>query len=153
MLYVWTTYAPPITAAAGGFSDAVYKKSRLGIREFEAARITVARINDCAFCLSWRTARDAPDHGAVGDDVPESFYRLVLDDPASPELTERERLAAELARLYCTDHLSIDDHLWARLHTAFTGDEVVDLALCIASWLALGRFNRVFDIDGGCRVP
>jgi hypothetical protein len=23
----------------------------------------------------------------------------------------------------------------------------------VGSWLALGRFNQVFDIDGGCRVP
>jgi hypothetical protein len=29
----------------------------------------------------------------------------------------------------------------------------VDLALCVGSWLALGRFNQVFDIDGACRVP
>ena len=23
----------------------------------------------------------------------------------------------------------------------------------MGSWLALGRFNQVFDIDGACRVP
>ena len=40
-----------------------------------------------------------------------------------------------------------------RLHAAFTDDELVELALCVGSWVAFGRLNRVFDVDGGCRVP
>ena len=47
----------------------------------------------------------------------------------------------------------MDEDFWARLHRHFTDDELVDLALCVGSWLALGRFNQVFDIDGACRVP
>lgn len=47
----------------------------------------------------------------------------------------------------------MDDELWARLHAAFTDDELVDLGICVGAWMALGRFNRVFDIDGACRVP
>jgi hypothetical protein len=46
----------------------------------------------------------------------------------------------------------MDDEFWQRLRAAYTDEELVDLALCVASWLALGRFNRVFDIDGACRV-
>jgi alkylhydroperoxidase family enzyme len=152
LLYVWAEEATPLTVAAGRYSDAVYQKSVLGIREFEAARITMARINDCAICLNWRTARDVPARANDADNVEESFYALVLDDPASSELTERERLAAEFARLYSTDHLAMDDDFWARLRAAYSDAEVIDLALCVASWLALGRFNRVFDIDGACRV-
>ena len=64
----------------------------------------------------------------------------------------RERLCAEFAARYATDHLGMDDELWDRLHADFSDAELVDLALCVASWLALGRFNRVFDIDGACRV-
>ncbi len=154
LMYVWGTVAPGgLAGPAGAYSDAVYKRSALGIREFEAARITVARINGCVLCLGWRTARDVPDRGASPDDVPESFYAAVLDDPAGGALSDRERLAAEFARRYCTDHTSMDDAFWAELRAAYTDAELVDLALCVASWLALGRFNAVFDIDGGCRVP
>jgi alkylhydroperoxidase family enzyme len=151
LTYVWTELAPDLTAAAGRYSHAVYEKSRLGIREFEAARITVARINDCAICTSWRTARDVPSRGLAADAVPEAFYAQVGRD--GTELTERERLAAEFAARYATDHRSMDGDLWDRLHAAYSDDELVDLALCVASWLALGRFNQVFDIDGACRVP
>ncbi|HEX4081442.1 MAG TPA: hypothetical protein VHX40_00645 [Acidimicrobiales bacterium] len=166
LTYVWTELAPDLTTAAGRYSHAVYEKSRLSIREFEAARITVARINDCAICTNWRTARDVPSRGLAADAVPEAFYAAVGrpriegagtegDGPAGDgaALTERERLAAEFATRYATDHRRMDTDLWDRLHAVYTDDELVDLALCVASWLALGRFNQVFDIDGACRVP
>ena len=63
LVYVWTELAPPLTAAAGAYSSAVYEKSSLSLREFEAARTTMARINQCAICIDWRTARDVPGPG------------------------------------------------------------------------------------------
>ena len=153
LVYVWTELAAPLTAAAGGYSSAVYERSSLSLREFEAARITLARINQCALCLDWRTARDVPGRASSADEVPEAFYEAVGDPARAGELTEREQLAGEFAARYATDHLGIDEDLWERLHAGFTDDELVDLALCVGSWLALGRFNQVFDIDGACRVP
>jgi alkylhydroperoxidase family enzyme len=153
LVYVWTELAPPLTSAAGGYSHAVYEKSSLTLREFEAARVTMARINQCAICIGWRTARDVPSRAADPDEVPESFYQSVGAEGDLTGLSERERLSAEFAERYATDHLGMDDAFWERLHAAFSDDELVDLALCVGSWLALGRFNQVFDIDGGCRVP
>ena len=152
LVYVWTELASPLTAAAGGYSSAVYDKSSLSLREFEAARVTMARINQCAICIDWRTARDVPSRSADPNEVPESFY----DQVGGGDLTgldDRERLAAEFAERYSTDHLGMDDAFWAQLHAHYSDDELVDLALCVGSWLALGRFNQVFDIDGACRVP
>jgi alkylhydroperoxidase family enzyme len=152
LVYVWTELASPLTAAAGGYSSAVYDKSSLSLREFEAARVTMARINQCAICIDWRTARDVPSRAADPNEVPESFYDQVgVGDLTG--LDDRERLAAEFAERYSTDHLGMDDAFWSRLHAHYSDDELVDLALCVASWLALGRFNQVFDIDGACRVP
>lgn len=68
-------------------------------------------------------------------------------------LAEREALAAEFARRFATDHLGIDDALWDRLHAAFSDDELVQLGLCVGSWLAFGRLNRVFGVDETCRIP
>ena len=153
LVYVWTELATPLTSAAGGYSHAVYEKSSLTLREFEAARVTMARINQCAICIGWRTARDVPSRAADPDEVPESFYQSVGAEGDLTGLSERERLSAEFAERYATDHLGMDDAFWSRLHADFSDDELVDLALCVGSWLALGRFNQVFDIDGGCRVP
>ena len=153
LVYVWTELAAPLTAAAAAYSSAVYEKSSLSLREFEAARITIARINECALCTDWRTARDVPSRAADPGEVPEEFYDNVGRNPGWSGFAERERLSAEFAGRYAVDHLGMDDDLWSRLHAHFTDDELVDLALCVASWLALGRFNQVFDIDGACRVP
>ena len=153
LVYVWTELAPPLTSAAGAYSSAVYEKSSLSLREFEAARITMARINQCAICINWRTARDVPGRAADPTEIPESFYVAVGDRRRWDGLTAREQLAAEFAERYSTDHLGMDGPFWDRLHAAYDDEELVDLALCVGSWLALGRFNQVFDIDGACRVP
>jgi alkylhydroperoxidase family enzyme len=153
LMYVWTELASPLTSAAGAYSSAVYEKSSLSLREFEAARITMARINQCNICTEWRTARDVPSRSVDPDAIPESFYEEVGARRNWEGLSDRERLSAEFAERYSTDHLGMDEDFWARLHRNFTDDELVDLALCVGSWLALGRFNQVFDIDGACRVP
>jgi alkylhydroperoxidase family enzyme len=153
LVYVWTELAAPLTSAAGGYSSAVYEKSSLSLREFEAARISMARINQCAICIDWRTARDVPGRASGPDEIPEAFYQRVGVERNLDGLDQREKLAVEFAERYATDHLGMDDPFWERLHLHFSDGELVDLALCVASWLALGRFNQVFDIDGACRVP
>ncbi len=141
LMHLWGSTATALTIPAAAFSDAVYRKSTLPLREFEAARISIARINDCNICLDLRT-EGGPD---------QAFYDAVLGDGA--DLTERESLAAEFARRFAEDHLGMDDALWDRLHAAYSDDELVQLGLCVGSWLAFGRLNRVFDVDGVCRIP
>jgi alkylhydroperoxidase family enzyme len=153
LVHLWTTKAQSLTAAAGALSDAVYRRSTLPLREFEAARTRIAQINDCQLCLDWRTARDVPDRAAAGEDVPDELYRRVGADPGWEGFTERERLAAEFAERFALDHRGMDDDLWDRLHAAFSDDELVELAVCFGSWLAFGRLNRFFDVDGACRIP
>jgi alkylhydroperoxidase family enzyme len=141
LIHLWGSTATGLTGPAAAFSDAVYRKSTLPLREFEAARITIARVNDCNICLTLRSE--------TGPDEP--FYAAVLGGHQG--LTARESLASEFAQRFATDHLSMTDDFWKRLHAAFTDDELVQLGLCVGSWLAFGRLNRVFDVDGVCRVP
>jgi AhpD family alkylhydroperoxidase len=150
LLHVWGHLAPELTAPAGALSAAVYGESTLSLREFEAARIAVARANDCQLCLGWRSHRDAPRVDRP-DEVPEELYAAVLGGELTG-LSSREALAAEYADRFVSDHLAIDDDLWDRLHRRFSDDEIVDLSVCVGSWLAFGRINRVLDVDGACRV-
>jgi alkylhydroperoxidase family enzyme len=153
LLHLWSGTGNKLTGPAAAFSDAVYRKSTLPLREFEAARITIARVNDCRICLDLR-----PEDGPG-----QAFYDAVLGDQADlgdvadlangADLTERESLAAEFARRFALDHLGLDDAFWARLHAGFSDDELVQLGLCVGSWLAFGRLNRVFGVDDACRIP
>ena len=83
--------------------------------------------------------------------MPEEFYAHVGGEWEG--FSQREQLCAEFAERFALDHRSMDDGFWHRLHAAFTDDELVDLGLCVGAWMAFGRLNRVFDVDGACRVP
>jgi alkylhydroperoxidase family enzyme len=147
-MQLWGGTGNKLTGPAAAFSDAVYRKSTLPLREFEAARITIARVNDCSICLTLRPA-DGPGP---------AFYDAVLGDGGGDGgggggLAPREALAAEFAHRFATDHLAMDDAFWARLHAAFSDDELVQLGLCVGSWLAFGRLNQVFGVDKTCQIP
>jgi len=148
LMWVWGESVPGIAPAASAFSDAVYGTSTLPLREFEAARTRIAQINQCHFCLDWRTQRD-------GERVDEGFYGQVERWRDSPLLSGRERLAAELAERFAVDHLSLDsdEAFWAQLHAAFTDAEIVELTLCIGMWVVGGRVNHVFGLDTACVLP
>ena len=125
------------------FSDAVYSNTELSLREREAARWTIALINDCVVCQDTR-AREAGAH-----DVDEGFYAEVATWSTSADLSERERLAAEFAQRFALDHLAMDDDLWSWLRSAYGDDEIADLTICCGMFLGLGRTLAVI----GVRAP
>jgi alkylhydroperoxidase family enzyme len=146
--WVWGEAVPKIGPAAARYSAAVYEHSTLSLREFEAARARIAQINHCLFCLDWRTERD-------GEQVDEALYGEVADWRDATGLSERERLSAEYAERFAADHLSLDgdEEFWARMRTAYTDAEVIELSMCIGSWIAFGRLNHVLGIDAACVLP
>jgi alkylhydroperoxidase family enzyme len=144
--YVWGEMVPEIGMAAASFSLSVYNHSKLGLREFEAARLRIAQINGCVFCLDWRTERD-------GQKVEDEFADAVTHWRTTEAFDERTRLAAEYAERYAVDHHGLDDEFWTRMKTHYTQPEIVELTMSIGSWLAFGRLNRVLGIDSVCVLP
>jgi alkylhydroperoxidase family enzyme len=139
----WMLARPDMAIAMGALSTAVYGTSTLAKREREAARYTIALINDCAVCRATR-AKDADGAG-----LEEGFYAEVPDWRTSPALSERERLAAEFAQSFALDHLGMDDDFWARLRAAYGDEEIADLTMSCAMWLGMGRAMAVI----GVRAP
>jgi AhpD family alkylhydroperoxidase len=144
--YVWGEMVPGIGVAASKFAMAVYAHTTLGLREFEAARLRIAQVNGCLFCLDWRTERD-------GVKVEESFAQAVLDWRTTDAFDERTRLAAEYAERYALDHHGLDDEFWSRMTAAYSQVEIVELSMCIGSWLSFGRLNHVLGLDATCALP
>ena len=144
--YVWGEMVPGIGPAAAGLSLAVYEHTTLGLREFEAARLRIAQINGCVFCLDWRTERD-------GEKVEESFAEAVEQWRTTDVFDDRTRLAAEFAERYAIDHHGIDQDFWDRMSTHYTDAEIVELSMCLGSWLAFGRLNHVLGLDTACVLP
>ncbi|MFC4114178.1 carboxymuconolactone decarboxylase family protein [Nonomuraea zeae] len=144
--YVWGEMVPGIGIAASKFSMAVYAHTTLGLREFEAARLRIAQINGCAFCLDWRTERD-------GEQVEEEFAGAVEQWRTTDAFDERTRLAAEYAERYALDHHGLDEDFWTRMTACYSQLEIVELSMSIGSWLAFGRLNHVLGLDTVCRLP
>lgn len=139
----WSLHRPQMAMGMGALSEAVYGNTQLALREREAARWTIALINDCVVCQDTR-AKQGADHG-----VDEGFYAEVASWRDSTELTERERLAAEFAQRFALDHLAMDDGFWERLRAAYRDDELADLTMCCGMFLGLGRVLAVI----GVRAP
>lgn len=139
----WAMLRPELAAGMGAFSDAVYGKSILGVREREAARWVIAVINHCAVCQDTRAAR-GPEAG-IDDD----FYAEAVNWRHSDKLTERERAAAEFAERFALDHQAMDDECWSRWRRAFSDEELADLTISCGLFLGLGRVMAVI----GVRAP
>lgn len=146
IMYVWGEMVPKIGMAAVKFSGAVYEHSSLALHEFEAARLTIAEVNGCIFCQDWRTERD-------GVTVEDGYDDEVRNWATSTVLTERSKLAAEYARRFAEDHHNLDEAFWERMFTQYSQEEVVELSMCLGSWMAFGRLNRVLGLDVACVLP
>ena len=81
----------------------------------------------------------------------EDFYRHVADEHGY-DYSEQERLAIEYAERFVLDHTRIGDDFFARLRQCFSDAEILDLTVCIATFLGLGRLLRVLGIDETCEV-
>lgn len=144
--YVWGEMVPVIGGAAANFSMKVYSDTTLGLREFEAARLRIAQINGCVFCQDWRTERD-------GEKVESTFDEAVREWRTTEDFDVRTRLAAEYAERYAIAHHGLDDAFWSRMTAAYDQEQIVELSMCLGSWLAFGRLNHVLGIDTACVLP
>lgn len=165
--YVMANYAAGIAPAATAFSQAGFLNSKLSFREFEAGRTRIAQINGCLTCQGFRPAQmlgDYLEHGGNsesgssvvtrGPAPDEEFYESVADWQASPLFSKRERLVIEYADKFANDPqgLAYDDDFWTRFRDDFSDEETVDLSLCMAGWLGLGRVTHALGLDGACAV-
>jgi alkylhydroperoxidase family enzyme len=137
---VWSL-RPEMGRAVNRLVDAAYNRSILPVRVREGARMRIAQLNDCPVCLGFRAA-SVKEQG-----VTEDFYRHVADHAIVEGYSRQEQLAIEYAERFALDHLGIDDAFFARLSECFTDAEILDLTICLAAFLGLGRMLRSLGID------
>jgi alkylhydroperoxidase family enzyme len=137
---IWSL-RPEMAPAIGKLVDAAYNKSILPVGVREAARIRIAQLNDCTVCLTFRA--DSVKAQGLGE---EHYGKVGPEDGARAGLTEQERLAVEYAERFAVDHERIDDAFMDRLRSCFTDAEILDLTICVAAFLGLGRALHVLGI-------
>jgi alkylhydroperoxidase family enzyme len=84
--------------------------------------------------------------------VTEELYAHVAEYREHDGYSEREKLAIEYAERFLLDHTNIDDAFFDRLKAVYADDEILDLTICIFSFMGLGRLLAVLQIDQTCPV-
>jgi alkylhydroperoxidase family enzyme len=142
---IWTL-RPELGGMVERMIRGAYQESILPAEERELARMRIAQINDCIACSDFR----APS--VVDAGIAPELYENVPQYATYPGYTPRQRLAIEYAERFATDHASIDDTFFGRLRPLFTDKEILDLTLCIAVFLGLGRTLTVLGVDQSCAI-
>jgi alkylhydroperoxidase family enzyme len=145
---IWTL-RPPLGDMVERMIRGAYQQSILPPDERELARMRIAQINDCVACSDFR----APSVLEAGSKAPApELYANVAAYATYPGYTPRQRLAIEYAERFAIDHGSIDDAFVERVREAFTDPEILDLTLCLAVFLGLGRSLTVLGVDQSCAI-
>ena len=143
---IWTL-RPELGGMVDRMIHGAYEQSVIPPEERELARMRIAELNDCSACQGFRA--ESVKKAGIADEL----YANVSAWATYPDYTQRQRLAIEYAERFATAHDQIDDELFARLRAAFTDAEVLDLTLCVAVFLGLGRTLAVLSVGEACAVP
>lgn len=106
----------------------------------ELVRLRIAFHNQCRSCMAIRyeaAVQDGLDEGAV----------CSLERPhEASDLTAAEKAAIQYGERLATNHLSIDDEVYAGLRTHFTEPQIVELGLWCAFCVGIGRLSASWDL-------
>jgi alkylhydroperoxidase family enzyme len=86
--------------------------------------------------------------------VDEDLYHHATEWRTWPGYSEQERLAAEFAHRFATEHTALrdDEDFWSRCNEQFSEELLADLALSCALWVGMGRVLRTLDIGQACKL-
>jgi alkylhydroperoxidase family enzyme len=118
------------------------------MRTRELARMVIALDNECVVCQNTR------DSAGVAAGVDEDLYDHAAEWQTWPGYSPQERIAAEFAARFASDHTALrdDEDFWVRCNQEFDPELLTDLALSCAMWLGMGRMLRTLDIGQSCRI-
>jgi len=82
----------------------------------------------------------------------EELYQNVSAWRTCPDYSDAERVAIEYAEKFATNHTTLDDAFFDRMREHFTDEEIFEIAVCVGTWLTMGRITMVMDVDVSCPI-
>jgi AhpD family alkylhydroperoxidase len=119
------------------YMRALRENGTLPRRLVELVRLRISFHNQCRTCMSIRYS------DGLDDGITEGLVCSLEKPQESDDLTPAEKAALAFADKFATDHLSIDDESFARLHDHFTVQEVMELCFQVATFVGYGRMGAV----------
>lgn len=127
-------HRPELALGLGAFGGALKRNRQLPERLMELMRLRIAFHNQCRSCMAIRY-KDAMNDGLTEELV------CSLEKPyEAADLSEPEKVAIRFGELLASNHLAIDDDLYARMHEHFTDGEIVEIGLYASLCVGLGRW-------------
>jgi len=126
-------HCPEQTLGLMAFGGALKQNRSLPDRLVELVRLRVAFFNQCRSCMAIRYS------DAVADGVTEGLVCSLERPQEAGNLSAAEKVAIRYGELMATDHLAIDDALYADLRQHFSEAQIVELGMTVAFFVGFGR--------------
>lgn len=123
-----------------GFGGALKRNRTLPDRLVELVRLRVAFFNQCRSCMAIRYS------DAVADGVTEGLVCSLERPQEAESLTAAEKVAIRYGELMATDHLAIDDAMYADLRAHFSEAQIVELGMTVAFFVGFGRLAATYHM-------
>ena len=123
-----------------GFGGALKRNRTLPDRLVELVRLRVAFFNQCRSCMAIRYS------DAVADGVTEGLVCSLERPQEAENLSAAEKAAIRYGELMATDHLAIDDAVYAELRKHFSEAQIVELGMTVAFFVGFGRLAATYHM-------
>jgi AhpD family alkylhydroperoxidase len=123
-----------------GFGGALKRNRTLPDRLVELVRLRVAFFNQCRSCMAIRYS------DAVADGVTEGLVCSLERPQEAENLSAAEKVAIRYGELMATDHLAIDDAMYADLRAHFSEAQIVELGMTVAFFVGFGRLAATWHM-------
>lgn len=133
-------HCPPQALGLMAFGGALKANRSLPDRLVELVRLRIAFFNQCRSCMAIRYA------DAVADGVTEGLVCSLERPQEAENLSAAEKAAIAYGELMATDHLAIDDAVYAELHAHFSEAQIVELGMTIAFFVGFGRLAATYHM-------
>lgn len=87
------------------------------------------------------------------NELSEDLYANVEGWATFPDFSDAERIALEFTERFALDHHSLDDAFFERMRKLWSDEEILEISICVGTWLAMGRVVKVMDASVSCPLP
>jgi len=133
-------HTPELVKGLAAFSGGLKANRTLSERLVELVRLRIAFFNQCRSCMAIRYT------DALNDGLTEDLVCSLERPQEADNLTDAEKAALRFGELMATDHLRIDDDVYAELKVHFSQAQIVELGMICAFFVGFGRLAATFHM-------
>ena len=133
-------HTPELVKGLAAFSGGLKLNRTLPEKLVELVRLRIAFFNQCRSCMAIRYT------DALNDGLTEDLVCSLEQPETAADLTEAEKVAIKFGELMATDHLRIDDAIYAELKQHYSQEQIVELGMVAGFFVGFGRLAATYHM-------